>query len=88
MGFLSKLNQSFLNMTVLFGFNRLLPARARRFVACGALSLGAMLLAPLGAQALDFDWYFSSNPGGITRGTIKGLVEGYNSGGCGDCRSR
>ena len=68
-------------MTVLFGFNRLLPARARRFVACGALSLGAMLLAPLGAQALDFDWYFSSNPGGNTRGTIKGLVEGYNSGG-------
>lgn len=68
-------------MTLLFGFNRLLPARARRFVACGALSLGAMLMAPLGAQALDFDWYFSSNPGGITRGTIKGLVEGYNSGG-------
>ena len=68
-------------MTVLFGFNRLLPARVRRFVACGALSLGAMLMAPLGAQALDFDWYFSSNPGGITRGTIKGLVEGYNSGG-------
>jgi hypothetical protein len=67
-------------MTLLFGFNRLLPARVRRFVACGVLSLGAMLMAPLGAQALDFDWYFSSNPGGITRGTIKGLVEGYNSG--------
>ena len=68
-------------MTMLFGFNRLLPARVRRFVACGVLSLGAMLMAPLGAQALDFDWYFSSIPGGITRGTIKGLVEGYNSGG-------
>jgi hypothetical protein len=67
-------------MTLLFGFNRLLPARARRFVACGALSLGAILITPLGAQALEFDWYFSSNPGGITRGTIKGLVEGYNSG--------
>jgi hypothetical protein len=68
-------------MTLLFGFNRLLPVRARRFVAFGALSLGAMLMAPLGVQALDFDWYFSSNPGEITRGTIKGLVEGYNSGG-------
>ena len=75
-------------MTVLFGFNRLLPARARCFVACGALSLGAMLMAPLGAQALDFDWYFSSIPGGITRGTDQGIGRGVQLWGWGDCRSR
>lgn len=44
--------------------------------------MGAVLAAPLGARALDFDWYFSdTNAGEITRGTIKGLVEGYNPGG-------
>ena len=46
--------------------------------------MGAFLAAPLGARALDFDWYFTSSTGEVTRGTIKGLVEGYNPGGAGE----
>jgi hypothetical protein len=54
-------------------------------MACGALAMGTILTAPLGARALDFDWYFpDQHTGEITRGTVKGLVEGYNSGGAGE----
>jgi hypothetical protein len=46
--------------------------------------MGSVLAAPLGARALDFDWYFVDQNGDTTRATIKGLVEGYNPGGAGE----
>jgi hypothetical protein len=72
-------------MTFLFGVNRRQLFKVRGLLACGVLAMGAVLAAPLGARALDFDWNFSDDiTGEITRGTVKGLVEGFNPGGAGE----
>jgi len=72
-------------MSFFSGVNRRRLSSLRGFAVCGALAMGSVLAAPLGAQALDFDWYFSdSSTGAISRGTITGLVEGYNPGGAGE----
>jgi len=72
-------------MSFFFGVNRRRLSSLSGFAVCGALAMGAVVAAPLGARALDFDWYFlDQNTGEITRGTVKGLVEGYNSGGAGE----
>jgi len=84
---LDRLNQFirlFFFMANLFGVNRRQSSRVRGLMACGTLAMGSVLAAPLGARALDFDWYFTASTGEVTRGTIKGLVEGYNSGGAGE----
>jgi hypothetical protein len=71
-------------MSFFFGVNRRRLSSLRGFVVCGALAMGSVLAAPLGARALDFDWYFVDQNGDTTRATIKGLVEGYNPGGAGE----
>ena len=72
-------------MSFFFAVNRRQWSRVPGLVACGALAVGAVVAAPLGARALDFDWYFSdSSTGEITSGTVKGLVEGFNPGGAGE----
>jgi hypothetical protein len=68
----------------LFGVNRRQLFKVRGLLACGVLAMGSVLAAPLGARALDFDWNFSEDTGEITRGTVKGLVEGFNPGGAGE----
>ena len=71
-------------MSFLFGLNRRQLYKVRGLVACGSLAMAAVLAAPLGARALDFDWYFVDQNGDTTRATIKGLVEGLNLGGAGE----
>jgi hypothetical protein len=71
-------------MSFFSGFNRRRLSSLRGFAVCAALAMGSVLAAPLGAQALDFNWYFTASTGEVTRGTIKGLVEGYNPGGAGE----
>jgi len=72
-------------MSLFFSVNRRQSFKVRGLLACGMLAIGAVLAAPLGARALDFDWYFTDfDTGVITRGTLKGLVEGYNPGGAGE----
>jgi len=71
-------------MSFFSGVNRRQLSSLRGFAVCGVLAMGSVLAAPLGARALDFDWYFVDQNGDTTRATIKGLVEGYNPGGAGE----
>ena len=62
---------------------RLLKTTARRgmnLAAWGAAAFGALLAAPLGAHAFDAYWFFIDGDQ-TTKGSIKGLVDGYNAGG-------
>ena len=71
-------------MSFFFAVNRRQLSMVRGLVACGVLAVGGGIAAPLGARALDFNWYFVDQNGDTTRATIKGLVEGYNPGGAGE----